>query len=191
MHEVNRVSAAVRIGRELVVVLLMAMTAACGGAAATSTGSRSPNNDRGDGAAPERKTGGKPRRPPRDRDETTVVTVVDDEPRAVGAIQRGVAVWYGANWHGKPTASGERFNRYKMTAAHRTLPMGTMVRVRNERNGATIVVRINDRGPYGKRRQRIIDVSEAGARVLGIIDAGTCPVAIEVLSLPATREKRR
>lgn len=191
MHEVNRVSAAVRIGRELVVVLLMAMTAACGGAAATGTGSRSPNNDRGDGAAPERKTGGKPRRPPGDRDETTVVTVVDDEPRAVGAIQRGVAVWYGANWHGKPTASGERFNRYKMTAAHRTLPMGTMVRVRNERNGATIVVRINDRGPYGKRRQRIIDVSEAGARVLGIIDAGTCPVAIEVLSLPATREKRR
>jgi rare lipoprotein A len=109
----------------------------------------------------------------------------DASPAAVGLVERGEAVWYGADWHGKPTASGERFDRRKLTAAHRTLPLGATVRVTNERNNVSVTVRINDRGPYGKRRQRIIDVSEAAAKVLGIIDAGSCPVSIEVLSLPA------
>ena len=95
-------------------------------------------------------------------------------------VQSGMATWYGGGHHGGPTASGERFNKNAMTAAHRTLPMGTRVRVTNERNGRSVVVRINDRGPYGNKR-RIIDVSEGAARQLGMIDAGVVPVRVEVI----------
>jgi rare lipoprotein A len=97
-------------------------------------------------------------------------------------VLRGKAVFYGDKWHGRKTASGERFSQYKMTAAHRSLPLGTRVRVTNLANGKSVVVRINDRGPYSKRR--IIDVSEAAARQLEIIDAGVAPVTIHVLSVP-------
>lgn len=103
-----------------------------------------------------------------------------------GATERGEAAWYGGELHGSPTASGERFDKRKLTAAHRTLPLGAMVRVTNEKNGKSVELRINDRGPYGKRR-RIIDVSEAAARILGFIDAGRCAVVIEILSLPRAR----
>jgi rare lipoprotein A len=103
---------------------------------------------------------------------------------AVGNTLRGHAVWYGSDWHGKATASGERFNKRKLTAAHRTLPLGTKVRVTNERNGKSVVVRINDRGPYGKDKRRIIDLSEAAARKLDYLDAGWTEVTIEILELP-------
>ncbi|HEX5060589.1 MAG TPA: septal ring lytic transglycosylase RlpA family protein [Kofleriaceae bacterium] len=95
-------------------------------------------------------------------------------------VQSGLGTWYGSEQHGGPTASGERFNKNAMTAAHRSLPMGTRVRVTNERNGRSVIVRINDRGPYGSKR-RIIDVSEAAARQLGMIDAGVVPVRVEVV----------
>ncbi len=95
-------------------------------------------------------------------------------------VQTGMATWYGGRHHGGPTASGERFNKHAMTAAHRTLPMGTRVRVTNERNGRSVIVRINDRGPFGNKR-RIIDVSEGAARKLGMIEAGVVPVRVEVL----------
>jgi rare lipoprotein A len=95
-------------------------------------------------------------------------------------VQEGYATWYGGELNGSPTASGERFNKNAMTAAHRTLPLQTRVRVTNKHNGKSVVVRINDRGPYGKK-SRIIDLSEAAARVLGMIDAGVVPVRIEVL----------
>lgn len=91
----------------------------------------------------------------------------------------GLGTWYGGRHHGGPTASGERFDKNAMTAAHKTLPMHTRVRVTNKRNGKSVVVRINDRGPYGKGR--IIDVSEAAARRLDMIDAGVVPVRVEVL----------
>ena len=91
-------------------------------------------------------------------------------------LYRGMASWYGES---QMTASGERFDKHAMTAAHRTLPMGTRVRVTNQHNGRTVVVRINDRGPYS--RGRIIDLSEAAARVLGMIEAGVAPVTLEVL----------
>ncbi|NVB78403.1 MAG: septal ring lytic transglycosylase RlpA family protein [Kofleriaceae bacterium] len=94
--------------------------------------------------------------------------------------QDGLATWYGGSLHGGPTASGERFNKHAMTAAHRTLPMQTRVRVTNKRNGRSVVLRINDRGPFGKR-SHIIDVSEAAARKLGMIEAGIVPVRIEVI----------
>jgi rare lipoprotein A len=98
---------------------------------------------------------------------------------ATQRTQEGLGTWYGGSLHGRPTASGERFDKNALTAAHRTLPMGTRVRVTNKRNGKSVVLRINDRGPYGKGR--VIDVSEAAARRLDMIDAGVVPVRIEVL----------
>jgi len=100
---------------------------------------------------------------------------------STGNTQRGYATWYGGGHHGGPTASGERYNKNAMTAAHRNLPMNTRVRVTNTKNGRSVVLRINDRGPYGKRRERIIDVSEAAAEKLDMIDAGVVPVTVEIL----------
>ena len=90
-----------------------------------------------------------------------------------------MASWYGES---QQTASGERFDKHAMTAAHRTLPFNTVVRVTNQRNGRAVNVRINDRGPYGNGR--VIDLSEAAARQLQMIDAGVVPVVIEVVSRP-------
>lgn len=95
-------------------------------------------------------------------------------------VQHGMATFYGDEQQGGPTASGERFDKRKLTAAHRTLPLGTRVRVTNTKNGRSVEVRINDRGPYGNRG-RIIDVSEAAAQRLDMIDAGVVPVVVEVL----------
>lgn len=110
--------------------------------------------------------------------------------REVGAVQRGFAVWYGGELHGKPTASGEAFDKNQLTAAHRTLPMGTTVRVTNQKNQTSVTVRVNDRGPFGKRRERIIDVSEAAAKLLGFIEDGDCPITLEVLTLPEPRKDK-
>lgn len=99
--------------------------------------------------------------------------------RTSSRVQEGKASWYGGRHHGGPTASGERFNKNAMTAAHKTLRMNTRVRVTNKRNGRTVEVRINDRGPYTKGR--IIDLSEAAAKKLDMIDAGVVPVRVEVL----------
>ena len=91
------------------------------------------------------------------------------------AMQRGAASWYGPGFHGRRTASGERFNLGAMTAAHRTLPFGTRVMVRNARTGRSVVVRINDRGPYSGRR--IIDLSRASAQAIGISGVATVTLA--------------
>jgi len=95
-------------------------------------------------------------------------------------VQHGLATFYGDEQQGGPTASGERFDKRKLTAAHRTLPLGTRVRVTNTRNGRSVEVRINDRGPFGGHG-RIIDVSEAAARRLDMVKAGVVPVTIEVV----------
>lgn len=94
--------------------------------------------------------------------------------------QRGLGTYYGRKFHGRRTASGERFDMNKMTAAHRSLPFGTLVRVTNERNGRSVIVKVNDRGP-GSRRL-IIDVSQAAARELGILNHGTAPVTLEIVN---------
>ncbi|HEX2510549.1 MAG TPA: septal ring lytic transglycosylase RlpA family protein [Microvirga sp.] len=94
--------------------------------------------------------------------------------RSGGQPQQGKASWYGPGFHGRRTASGEIFNTRDMTAAHRTLPFGTLVRVVNPRTGRSTVVRINDRGPYA--RGRIIDLSQASAEALGI--SGVAPVEL-------------
>ena len=104
-------------------------------------------------------------------------------PRSEDVVRtlRGKAVFYGDKWHGRRTASGERFNQHKMTAAHRSLPLGTRVRVTNLSNGKSVVVKINDRGPYGRDRSRIIDLSKAAAKQLDFIDSGWTRVRVEVL----------
>lgn len=96
--------------------------------------------------------------------------------------QRGMASWYGANHQGKRTANGEKFNMNALTAAHRTLPMGSMVKVKSLTTGKTVTVRINDRGPFAKGR--IIDVSKAAAKKLGFMSRGTDRVEISVVSSP-------
>lgn len=97
-----------------------------------------------------------------------------------GETQTGLASWYGAD-QGRHTASGERFDPDALTAAHRHLPFGTVVRVTNQLNGKSVEVRINDRGPW--RHGRIIDVTDAAADVLDMKKAGTVPVTILVLKL--------
>ena len=84
--------------------------------------------------------------------------------------QKGGASWYGPGFHGKKTANGERFNTYALTAAHKTLPFDTKVRVTNERTGKSVVVRINDRGPFVGGR--VIDLSKAAAQAVGISGVG-------------------
>lgn len=105
-------------------------------------------------------------------------------PIKVGTILHGYTTWYGGNLDGGPTASGERFHKRDLTAAHRSLPFGTLIRVTTDHTHRSVTVRINDRGPYGRDRRRILDVSEAAAKQLGIIDAGVAAVTIEILSLP-------
>jgi len=91
--------------------------------------------------------------------------------------EEGAASYYADSLHGNPTASGEPYDRDAMTAAHPTLPLGTMVKVTNLTNDQSVVVRINDRGPHNK--ERIIDVSWAAAEKLGLIDSGTTTVLVE------------
>ena len=91
--------------------------------------------------------------------------------------QHGVASWYGRRFHGNPTASGERYDMYAMTAAHPTLPIPSYVRVTNPANGRSVVVRVNDRGPF--HASRIIDLSYAAAHRLGFIQAGSARVELE------------
>ncbi len=100
---------------------------------------------------------------------------------ARGFSQRGLASWYGRDFHGRRTANGEIYNMYAMTAAHKTLPLGTWVRVYNLRNKRQVVVRINDRGPFV--RNRIIDLSYKAAKKLGIVGPGTAPVKIVALGV--------
>lgn len=97
--------------------------------------------------------------------------------------QVGLASYYGAAFQGEETASGEHFDLRQMTAAHRTLPLGSVVRVTNLENGRSVVVRINDRGPYGPnhRKGTIIDLSKGAARRLGFIKDGLVRVRVEVL----------
>ena len=110
--------------------------------------------------------------------EITSDTVVDiDEETEIGG---GMASYYGDELAGNRTASGERFNPAQLTAAHRSLPFGSMVRVTNTSNGDSVIVRINDRGPFA--HGRVIDVSQAAAREIGMHRSGTARVKLALLS---------
>lgn len=115
----------------------------------------------------------------RGRSAASYIAAARRHPLRVGDVQTGKASWYGARYHGRLTSSGERFNKDALTAAHLSLPFGTMVRVRNLTNDSAVVVRITDRGPFGPGR--IVDVSEGAAHLLGLFDAGIARVTMEVL----------
>ena len=105
------------------------------------------------------------------------IEAIKNHPR----VQIGVASYYGSKFHKKRTANGEIFNMYKVSAAHKTLPLGTKVRVINLENGRSLTMKINDRGPYVKGR--VIDLSYKAAQKLGFVNQGTTKVRIEVLRL--------
>lgn len=99
-------------------------------------------------------------------------------PEASARTFSGIASYYGARFHGRQTANGERFNMHALTAAHKTLPFGTKVKVTNPDNGRSVVVRINDRGPYVGNR--VIDLSKGAAAKIGMVQKGVGKVKMEV-----------
>ena len=120
------------------------------------------------------------------------VLTLTTAPALAGSVSmrgQGIASFYGREHHGGPTASGERFNMNAMTAAHRTAPLGSRLKVTNLRNGKSVVVRINDRGPFV--RGRIIDLSRGAADVLGFTGAGLTHVAIETAEAGAAADPIR
>ena len=106
-----------------------------------------------------------------------------DAPRAAGVAEAGIASYYADRYHGRPTASGEVFNTRELTAAHRTLPFGTRVKVTDLKNNLSVIVRINDRGPFVEGR--VIDLSRAAAEKLQLIRAGLAKVRVEIVPPPA------
>ena len=102
---------------------------------------------------------------------------------STGYKTRGIASWYGTKFHKQRTSSGEPYDMYVMTAAHKTLPLPTYVKVKNLNNGRVAVVKVNDRGPF--HADRVIDLSYAAALKLGVFPKGTAPVEIETLMGPA------
>lgn len=120
---------------------------------------------------------GRPAPPPQPVAVTEAAPAVE---RSTGPAHRGQASWYGSDFQGSPTASGEAFNMNALTAAHRTLPLGSYARVKNLDNGRSVVVRINDRGPHARRRT--IDLSYAAAQEIEMVDAGTAPVEVAPLT---------
>jgi rare lipoprotein A len=100
-------------------------------------------------------------------------------PSKLIEVVQGAASWYGPGFYGRTTANGERFRKGTLTAAHRTLPFGTRVRVTNLSNGRSVVVRINDRGPF--KYHRVIDLAHGAASQLKMMQAGQVPVKLEIL----------
>ena len=109
-----------------------------------------------------------------------VETANAKERTSGGKAASGAASWYGPGFHGRQTANGERYDMYGLTAAHRSLPFGTKVRVTNRKNGKSVVVRINDRGPYAGGR--VIDLSRSAAQAVSMMNSGVVPVKLEVLN---------
>jgi peptidoglycan lytic transglycosylase len=104
-------------------------------------------------------------------------------PSADGFRETGIASWYGRDFHGRSTSSGERYDMFALTAAHKTLPLPTWVEVTNRNNGKRVIVKVNDRGPFVDNR--VIDLSYAAALELDMIGTGTAPVVIRALGVPA------
>ncbi len=104
---------------------------------------------------------------------------VEKETSKYSFYEKGEASWYGPGFNGKKTANGEKFDMYKLTAAHKKLAFGTKVRVTNLKNGKSVIARINDRGPFVKGR--VIDLSKKAAQQIDMINAGHVPVKIEIV----------
>ena len=110
------------------------------------------------------------------------------EKRESREVQQGIASWYGKDFHGRQTSSGEVYDMYQLTCAHQTLPLGTMVMVTNLENGRSVELKVNDRGPFVKGR--IIDLSYAAAKMLDMSEKGTALVKVEVFG-PVIEEIQR
>src|SRR4030065_2856669 len=101
------------------------------------------------------------------------------QPYAAGYVERGIASWYGEDFYGKPTSSGEIYNMFDLTAAHKLMPLGTVAKITNLENDQSVVVKINDRGPFVEGR--MIDLSYSAAREIGMAEKGLSRVEIKVL----------
>lgn len=121
-----------------------------------------------------------------EKQQETSQQKLENSPKTTVPIQReqmdGYASWYGPGFHGKLTANGEKYNQNMMTAAHKLLPMNTIVRVVNLENQSAVTVRINDRGPY--KKDRIIDLTKKAAGLLGFLEQGTARVTLDVVQFP-------
>ena len=155
-------------------VVMMTM----GGCATSSHYPPSPPVPRPDSAPPEA-------RPDQPRPYKALGQWYQPIPDAKGFRQQGIASWYGPDFHGKRASSGEIYDMHAMTAAHRTLPLGTLVRVRHLQNNRSVDVRINDRGPFVREHERIIDLSYAAAQQLGVVGPGTAPVEVVAIGMAA------
>jgi rare lipoprotein A len=123
------------------------------------------------------------RMPPPEKQEVKKEKSVPEakiEKRESIEVQFGVTSWYGGEFHGRPTSSGEVYDMYQLSCAHNTLPLGTVVMVTNIENGRSLELKVNDRGPFVK--ERILDVSYAAAQMLGMWEKGTALVKVEVIS---------
>lgn len=166
--------------RFVVALGLVALLAACG---SNETKDSAPSS--GSGSIAGLPDDAVPRPEPKSRYGNGPNYVVFDKPytvmpSAVGYKERGVASWYGKKFHGRKTSNQEDYDMYKMTAAHKTLPLPTYVRVRNLSNNRTIVVRVNDRGPFV--HNRIIDLSYVAAQKLDMVGTGTSLVEVEAIT---------
>lgn len=164
----------------LIGVAAIALSLILTGCATSRPASPTPQSE----AKPETKPEAKPEPKPEAKPETKPAPRPEAKPEpGPGGGQTGEASWYGEPHHGRTTASGEIYDMNQLTAAHRTLPLGTRVLVTNLKNGRAVEVRINDRGPSVEGR--IIDLSFAAAKELGAVPSGTIPVRIRVISLPS------
>jgi rare lipoprotein A len=118
----------------------------------------------------------------------TAPRAVPQAPAKKGTVEKGIASWYGEPYHGRTTASGEVYDMHGMTAAHKTLPFDTVVRVTRRDTGQKVEVRINDRGPFIEGR--IIDVSFAAAKRIGLVGDGVAPIKLEVLGRRSAEDRR-
>jgi len=161
-------------------ILLMVLLSACSTSRYSQTHDSAPEQD----VDVSRLSDAVPRHEPRSRYGNPASYVVRGKRYHVmassrGYVERGIASWYGKKFHGHRTSSGETFDMYAMTAAHKTLPLPSYVSVTNLKNGRRVVVRVNDRGPF--HPNRIIDLSYAAARKLGIAGHGTALVEVRAL----------
>ena len=124
------------------------------------------------------KSPGSGKSPPTQRPYTIKGKQYTPMASAQGYVEEGIASWYGKKFHGRKTSNGETYNMYALTAAHKTLPMGTWVKVYNRDTRQELIVRINDRGPYVNGR--ILDLSRAAAAQLGMVDGGLSVIQLEV-----------
>lgn len=166
--------------------LLVLQTLVWGGGCVPAPVYRSPPDEKPDRADPHRPqppprdAPGRPRTPPKVATPEQTAHPVDPAGiSTANAYQVGMASYYGEQFHGKKTANGETFNMYKLTAAHRVLPLGTVVKVTNLDNGRWVVVKVNDRGPFVEGR--VLDVSFAAALELEMVKSGKAKVMIELV----------